>query len=206
MADPEHSIVDHLAGSDTTNLYAEIDRDNVHGLNLAVPEDARAIIKTWDQREDTSVSADSGVDDQLIIHIPFTQQVRIRSILVKVGRGEVAPTRLRVYANYPTIIDFADAEAIKPHINMSLLEGQVAVTEYPVRAAAFTSINSLSLFFSESSGGDMSRIYYIGFKGDVRSPQREPGNRIDVRAQNAADASIVDRVGEKSAARQSTIR
>jgi hypothetical protein len=37
----------------------------VHGLNLSVPEDARAIIKAWDEREDTDKFADSNVDDQV---------------------------------------------------------------------------------------------------------------------------------------------
>lgn len=38
---------------------------SVHGLNLAVPEDAKAIIKPWNERDDTSKFADSGVDDQV---------------------------------------------------------------------------------------------------------------------------------------------
>jgi PITH domain len=40
-------------------------RNSVHGLNLDVPEQARDIIKSWDQREDTTKFADSGVDDQV---------------------------------------------------------------------------------------------------------------------------------------------
>lgn len=39
----------------------------VHGLNLSVPEDARSIIKPWDQREDDDRYAESGVDDQVWI-------------------------------------------------------------------------------------------------------------------------------------------
>ena len=34
------------------------------GLNLAFPEDAKAVIKPWDEH-DTSKFADSGVDDQV---------------------------------------------------------------------------------------------------------------------------------------------
>ena len=84
----------------------------VNGLNLIVPEDAKEVIKSWDQRESTEKYIDSGVDDQvrgvyasilrvsmlthtnlvhlhdnqLILNIPFTQSVRIRSILLKVGK------------------------------------------------------------------------------------------------------------------------
>lgn len=40
----------------------------MYGLNLSVPEDARAVIKPWDQRDDTTKFADSGVDDQVGPH------------------------------------------------------------------------------------------------------------------------------------------
>ena len=37
----------------------------MHGLNLTVPEDARGVIKPWDERNDTEVYAASSVDDQV---------------------------------------------------------------------------------------------------------------------------------------------
>lgn len=37
----------------------------VNGLNLTVPEDAKEVIKSWDQRESTEKYIDSGVDDQV---------------------------------------------------------------------------------------------------------------------------------------------
>jgi hypothetical protein len=67
--------------------------------------------------------------------------------LARIGRGEVTPRRLRVYANRATIIDFSEADDVQPSLNISLLEGETGVTEYPLRMAAFSSINSLSLFF-----------------------------------------------------------
>jgi len=57
----------------------------VHGLNLTVPEDAKETIKPWDERESTEKFAESNVDDQLVVHIPFAQNVRIKSVLVKLG-------------------------------------------------------------------------------------------------------------------------
>jgi hypothetical protein len=46
----------------------DIQLPSVHGLNLTVPEDAKALIKSWDEREDTSKYADSNVDDQASAH------------------------------------------------------------------------------------------------------------------------------------------
>ncbi|KAK7044698.1 DUF1000-domain-containing protein [Favolaschia claudopus] len=201
-----NSLASNLIGTDIANLYGFIDKDNVHGLNLAVPEDAKALIKPWDERESTSHYADSNVDDQIILHVPFTQNVRLKSILLKLGRGEVTPRHMRIYANYPTIVDFADAENTTPQLNISLLEGETGVVEYPLRVAAFANITSLSIFFSESVGGDVSRIYYVGFKGESKSPKREISSKLEVPAANAADAPLVDRVSERAGGQNMNVR
>lgn len=67
--------------------------------------------------------------------------------IIRTGRGESTPRHLRVYANYPNIVDFSDAENTTPHLNISLLEGETAVVEYPLKVAAFSSVHSLSLYF-----------------------------------------------------------
>lgn len=58
---------------------------------------------------------------------------------------------MRIYANHINIVDFAEAEDITPQLNISLLEGETGVTEYPMRSAAFANIHSLSLFFVRPS-------------------------------------------------------
>lgn len=95
-----------------------------------------------------------------------------------------------------------------------------------MRAATFASVHSLSLFFvrtsrnliiyhyfsyqslpkNDSVGGDVSRIYYIGFKGDMRSIKREVNSKLEVPAPHAADASLTDRVSERAAGQQTTAR
>ncbi|KAI0278073.1 galactose-binding domain-like protein [Russula aff. rugulosa BPL654] len=222
--EPEASSnASQLVGSNIDSLYGVIDRDNVHGLNLTVPEDAKETIKPWDERESTEKFAESNVDDQLVIHIPFAQNVRLKSVLLKLGAGEVTPRRLRVYANRANIIDFSEVDDVQPSLNISLLEGETSVTEYPLRMAAFSSINSLSLFFvrnptnypttvfhglntSDSVGGECSRVYYIGFKGETRVIRKEGINKLEIPAANAADATLTDRLQEKGAAQQPTAK
>lgn len=63
------------------------------------------------------------------------------------ARGDACPHRIRIYANHPDGLDFDDAEVTKPHHDMSLLESEIGVTEYPLRVSAFVSVNSLTLFF-----------------------------------------------------------
>jgi len=192
-------------GSETGNLYGLIDKQNVHGLNLTVPEDAKAIIKPWDSREDTTAYADSNVDDQVVIHIPFAENVRLRSISLKLGRGELAPRNLRIYANHATIVDFEDAEVTKPQLNVTLQEGEVGIIEYPLNTPAFANIHSLSVFFSEAAGGEISRLYYIGFKGDTRVPKKEGQSKLTIPAANAP-TSLLERLQEKAKGQQPTAK
>ena len=49
----------------------------------------------------------------------------------------------------------------------------------------------------------MSRVYFIGFKGDLREPRKEGTDKLPIPAANAADAPLVDKVGEKKGAAQS---
>lgn len=63
------------------------------------------------------------------------------------GRGDLAPRHVKLYSNHPNIVDFSDAETLRPHLDFALLEGEIGVVEYPLRVAAFTSVHSLSLLF-----------------------------------------------------------
>ncbi|KAG6377537.1 galactose-binding domain-like protein [Boletus reticuloceps] len=203
---PSNSVAADLNGANHSNLFGYIDRDNVHGLNLAVPEQAKQLIKPWSDREDTSQFADSGVDDQMIIHVPFSQNVRIKSVILKIGRGETTPRHLKIFANYSNIVDFADMENTKPHLDISLLEGETGTVEYPLRIAAFTSVHALSLYFGQSVGGDLSRVYFVGFKGDSRTSRKEGTNKLEIPAANAPDAPLVDRLKQNAGGQQTTAR
>ncbi|KIM24770.1 hypothetical protein M408DRAFT_331600 [Serendipita vermifera MAFF 305830] len=183
---------------DSTNLFQVVDRDKVNGLNLTVPEDAKELIKSWDMRENTEKYVDSGVDDQLIINVPFTQNVRLRSVLLKLGHGEWAPQRLRLYVNHPSGVGFDEADSLRTQLDIALLQGQSNVTEYPLRVAAFSNVFSISLFFSDAVGEEVTRMYYVGFKGDARQPTKDPNTHLDIAAEHSADAKVIDRLTEKN--------
>jgi hypothetical protein len=64
-----------------------------------------------------------------------------------VGHGEAAPQRLRLYVNQPSGVGFEEAESMRTHLDIALLQGQSSVAEYPLRVAAFSNVFSVSLFF-----------------------------------------------------------
>ena len=62
--------------------------------------------------------------------------------------GEFCPRRLRIYANRANIVDFAEADSIKPHLDVALREGESGIVEYNTRSGGrFANVHSLSLFF-----------------------------------------------------------
>jgi hypothetical protein len=58
---------------------------------------------------------------------------------------------------------------------------------------------------NEAVGEEVSRIYYLGFKGDMRHVKREVASRLEVPAQNAADATLMNKAANR-AAQQPTAR
>lgn len=136
------------------------------------------------------------------------------------ARGDAQPRRLRVYANHPAGLDFAEAESTRPQQDIALLEGETGVVEYPVKAATFANIISLTLFLvrpayivlgrysplnqTDTSAGETNRIYFVGFKGDARNLQKDVSERLELPAANAADAPV-DRIAERAASSQNFI-
>jgi hypothetical protein len=131
----------------------------------------------------------------------------------------MAPRQLDIFLNRPNIVDFSEAESFRPQLEFALSEGETGVTEYPVRVAAFTSVHSLSLFFvgvlftsarrlffiffhnQKNPENSSSRVYFIGFRGDMRSVKREGTSKLPVVASNAADAPLGTKAETKASNR-----
>jgi hypothetical protein len=69
-----------------------------------------------------------------------------------------------------------------------------------------TGISDILLPQSDSEGSELSRVFYVGFKGDMREPRKEGNTKLVIPAANAADAPLVDQLREKSAGQQTTAR
>lgn len=186
-------------------LYYCLVLDKVHGLNLTVPEDVRAVFKPWDHRHDVTRFCESNADDQMIVHVVFGEAVVVRSIMLKVGRGELAPRRLRAYVNAGSSADFDDLESMRPDIDLSLQQNEEGVVEYPLLAQAFVNTSTIALFFSEAAGEEQSRVYYIGFRGLRKNVWQAPKLGLKVHDESAGEADI-DRLSEKSGNKTSTIK
>ncbi|EGG02019.1 uncharacterized protein MELLADRAFT_91584 [Melampsora larici-populina 98AG31] len=142
-------------------LYSKIDRDQITSCNLDPENPAKNCIKPWSDRMDDTMFSESDTDQQMIIRIPFTGSVKLRSILIRGIPGDFAPTQLKFGKTCtPTqVLEIPTTDEL---------------VEFPVRVAKFSSVSVLSLFIDGNPSGSKTRVYFLGFKGEFSALSRKP--------------------------------
>lgn len=181
-------------------LYSQIDFPSVRALNEASPSSGRKVLqKSWDQRLDPSPELASDADAQLILHVPFTGQVRLHSIHIRSGNDDSAPRTLKVHANNLDL-DF-DAASDTPSTQDFELSRTNEVQDLAVKRTKFTTCQNLSLFFEDNFSGDpdeTTRVSYVAFKGDWMKLNREPVEFLYESAARPTDHKVDGAAIEKS--------
>lgn len=165
------------------NLYAYIDRPNVVALNA--DHQGSVVIKAWNNRLDESEYLESDSDDQLIIRIPFTGSVRLRSLLIKSGPLNQTPEKIALFANQPSL-DFDDVADKTPTQEFEIAQSR-DVGEYSLKTAKFSNVSSLTLYCPASQGADATKIYYVGFLGHWSERKDNPVITVYETQANLAD-------------------
>ncbi|CEG81475.1 hypothetical protein RMATCC62417_15674 [Rhizopus microsporus] len=157
---------DDLPGSgEQFLLYSKIDLDNIRCLNEAEPNSGQKVIRPWNERMDDTKYLESDADEQLIVFVPFTGIVKLRSICLRTDNTDAAPSKVKVFINREDV-DFDAAESYTPVQEFDLVQGSNEVIEYTTKATKFSNVRNITLFFSENFGEDTSIIRYLGFKGE----------------------------------------
>ncbi|OCF56567.1 hypothetical protein L486_05417 [Kwoniella mangroviensis CBS 10435] len=212
-------VLERVTGGEgsNTNLWGQIDKDNVTGLNLEDVSSAPKVIKTWDERLDEELFVESGVDDDLILYIPFISSLRLRTLLLHppAPGHPHRPGRLRLFANLPHCPDFSDLESMTPIMDIDissppngtrrLPDGRREVEEWGLKVQKLANVFSIILYFSEAETSLRSTMFYVGFKGDPKTHTMDMSKLGQVPAQNAADKKI-DEVADKKGSGYTTIR
>ncbi|RXH72938.1 hypothetical protein DVH24_012622 [Malus domestica] len=197
----DHSCEDHDCSSGWT-LYENIDLPKVSALNEAVPGSVKSVFKAWEQRLNSSgvtipslcvaseknnrenkkahwsyfllqghLESNEG-DPELLVYIPFTSDVKIKSISVVGGVDGTSPSKMRAFINKEGI-DFSDAQGMQAIQEWDLVENFQGTLEYQTRYSKFQNVASITLHFPDSFGGDTTKIEYIGFKGEATKLKRD---------------------------------
>ncbi|RSM10231.1 hypothetical protein CDV31_007308 [Fusarium ambrosium] len=149
--DHEHDHSDDITPAVQHSLYSQINFDHIVTLNEAQRDVGQAIVKkTWQERLSVEPELASDVDEQLLMTVPFTSQIKLHSILIRTSPSSSAPKTLHLFINRDDI-DFAAAEELDPVQTLELSQtGELQ--EVPVRRALFGKVQRLVLFFPDNFG------------------------------------------------------
>ncbi|KAF4336360.1 rna polymerase i-specific transcription-initiation factor rrn6 [Fusarium beomiforme] len=174
------------------SLYSQINFDHIVTLNEAQRDAGQKIVKkTWQERLSVEPELESDVDEQLLMTVPFTAQIKLHSILIRTSPSASAPKTLHLFINRDDL-DFAAAEESDPVQTLELSQTS-DLQEIPVKRALFGKVQRLVLFFADNFGDgdeDVTRVSYLGFKGEWTQLGRAPANIIYEAAANPGDHKL----------------
>jgi len=172
---------------------------NVVALNTL--GEGSLVIKPWHKRLDESEFLESDADDQMILRVPFTGSVRLRSLLLKSGPLDQTPSKMLLFANEPSL-DFEDVAQMTPTQEFEIATGR-EVGEYVLKTAKFSNISSITVFFPSSQGADTSKIHYLGLLGHWTERKNNPIITVYETQANLADHEKIQGTDANFSANQS---
>ncbi|KAG6032106.1 hypothetical protein E4U41_007309, partial [Claviceps citrina] len=191
----EHDHSDDITPALQSSLYQQILFDDITTLNESRRDAGKAIVKkTWAERLQVEPELESYADEQLLMTVPFAAQVKLHSILIRTSPSPCAPKTLHLLVNHDNL-DFAAAEDLDPVQTIELSQTS-DVQEIPVRRALFGRVQRLVLFFVDNFAGEgggegqVSRISYLGFRGEWTRLGRAPANILYEAAPQPGDHKV----------------
>ncbi|ORY64395.1 PITH domain-containing protein [Pseudomassariella vexata] len=190
--DHAHDHSDDITPALQHSLYQHINFDGVETLNEAQADSGKAIVrKTWEEHLQEQPELASDADEQILMNVPFTGQVKLHSILLRTSPSDSAPRTLKVFINRDDM-DFSTAEELAPTQEFELSQTS-EVQELPVKRALFGKVQRLTLFFEDNFGNDdedVTRLSYLGFKGEWMQLGRAPDQILYEAAPNPNDHKL----------------
>lgn len=152
-----------------TDLLDFVEMASVECLNQK-PEHSVSNALQQGPREDDGLHLESDTDEQLLIHIPFNQGVKIHSVTIMGPDDGCGPMRVKLFTNQPTIgfSEAADSPAVQ---GFSLSDQNLKGTPVQLRFVKFQNVNCLSIFVESNHGNKettkITKIAIGGYSGEV---------------------------------------
>lgn len=193
-----HDHSDDIEPALQSLIYKQIEFDKIRTYNESEPDAGTNIVKkTWQERLNPDPELTSDADEQLLMIVPFAGVLKLHSILVRASTSGSCPRTLRIYRNRDDL-DFATAGDLEPTQTLTISQTN-DIQDLPVRRAKFGNTYSLTLFVEDNYGDEVSRVYWIGFKGEFTELNREPIEVLYEKAANPKDHELIAGIGDKGA-------
>jgi len=176
-----------------SSLYPSIDLDRLSVLNAcdecaAEPGNgARRCIKPWDERNDSRRLLSDEDDGEMLLTIPFVNDVHLRSIAV-MAWGDWQPRKIRLFVNRDDL-DLSGINDVSPAQELELAPDTGGYIDYPLKVVRFQNVHTLIIHVTEAVGGEgeQSGIQFLQLKGTSTQNKREIVNVVYESRANPAD-------------------
>ncbi|KAF2287867.1 hypothetical protein GH714_003033 [Hevea brasiliensis] len=115
-------------------------------------------------REDDGLNLESDADEQLLINIPFTQVVKLYSVVVK-GPEEEGPKTVKLFSNKEHM-GFSNVNEFPPSDTAILSPDNLKEKPVVLKYVKFQNVRSLTIFIEDNqSGSDITKVQKIALFG-----------------------------------------
>ena len=148
------------------DLTGTVAKDEVFALNEKVHLSCQKLFKIKEEMLDRKDFCDSNDGDiDLVIYIPFSAQVNLKSMTIIGGEDGMSPAKIKIFVNKKEPeVDF-DLKEANCEQEINCVENPNGRLKYFLKANKFHSVWSLTLVVIINHGADSTRFYYIGFEG-----------------------------------------
>ncbi|CAH0494033.1 unnamed protein product [Peronospora farinosa] len=197
--DHNHDHDDEVEDANGDSLYPFIDISKLRVLNALDPLAVANPFKSFHERRDRSRFLASNDDDpEMVLFIPFTEAVSIKSICISGTAGDgTHPKVVKLFTNREDI-DFSNANELPAQQKLDLVEDDSANIDYPLQVRKFQGVCNVTLVFEDSYGGDETKIYYIGLKGESKKWRHGVVECVYEARPQPADHKVKDTIGPTS--------
>lgn len=126
--------------------------------------------------------------------------MKLHAILLRTEDSSSSPRTLKLFHNRDDL-DFSAASDLAPTQTLEISQTN-DIQEIPVKRTSFGNVYNLNLFFEDNCGDEVTRIYWIAFKGEFTELSREPIEVLYEKAANPKDHELIAGLGEKGTSRQ----
>ena len=169
------------------DVTGTVSKEEVFALNEKNHLSCQQLFKIKEEMLDRTKFCDSNDgDSDLIIYIPFSAQVNLRSMTIIGGEEGMAPAKIKIFVNRKeSDIDF-DLKDATPEQEQLCVENPEGKLPYFLKANKFHSVWSITLVVMFNHGAENTRIYYIGFDGVSSHKRRKFKLEVSDATQNTS--------------------
>mmetsp|Transcript_8990 Transcript_8990/g.25838 ORF Transcript_8990/g.25838 Transcript_8990/m.25838 type:complete len:173 (+) Transcript_8990:281-799(+) len=151
-----------------SDLVEYVDWSSVECLNQKPGQEIGNALKQ-DHRDDDSLFLESDTDEQLLIFVPFNQNVKLGELVLKSTEKASGPLKVKVFVNRHSM-GFDQASGEPATQEFELTEKQLEGEPVPLRFVKFQAVHAVTIFIEnnqeEEETTKLAKLQFMGVSGE----------------------------------------